>query len=472
MAPKKKESSKLRLIPKVDVILNDPELIGITSDVPRWIYMDAVRDELDSVRRRLIEDPDGTAGEELLERSGMIRRIGHRISLARLYGLRRVVNGTGIIIHTNLGRAVLARVAANRIAEVAGHYSNLEFDLDEGRRGLRHARLKELIRRLTGAEDALVVNNNAAAVLLTLNTLARGREVIVSRGELVEIGGSFRIPDVMARSGAIMKEVGTTNRTHLKDYEKAIRPETAILLKVHTSNYQVVGFTHQPTLEELAGLGKSRNITVVEDLGSGCLVDLSPFGLSGEPPVGRSIEAGADLVTFSGDKLLGGPQAGIIIGRADLVRSIESNPLHRALRIDKFTAAAMEATLRLYLEGERAYSKIPVLSMITKDNRKLKSLGRRLLKKWAKSIPGHVKVALAETFSQVGGGSLPMQNLPSVSLSMVSERMSVNDLESYFRMFEPPIIGRILEDRFLLDLRTIQEDDLDVILSALENLRP
>ncbi len=472
MAEKKIDSETLRRIPKVDEILQHSAYEEISRGIPRWICLDAVRGELESVRGRILAGVDPGQTEELLDLAGIISRTAGRIAGLRLFRLRKMINATGIIIHTNLGRALLPGEAVDRMLEVAVNYTNLEFDLDSGKRGSRHDHLRSLLTRLTGAEDGLVVNNNAAAVLLTLNTLARGREVIVSRGELVEIGGSFRIPDVMARSGATLKEVGATNKTHLGDYESAIGPQTALLLKVHTSNYRIIGFSHQPSLSELSALGKKHGLPVVEDLGSGCLADLSEYGLDKEPLVGRSIEDGADIVTFSGDKLLGGPQAGIIIGRKDLIGLIDRNPLHRALRIDKFTASALEATLRLYLEGERALTRIPVLSMISLGREELQVRGRRLLEEMSGSLPGHLTISLEDTNSQVGGGALPLQEIPSVALALSSELMKVNQIEERFRKGEPPIIGRIYEERYLLDLRTVAEDDYPLIARAVEGLEP
>ncbi len=463
-------TADLKLIPKVDDLLRDPRFAAQAGDAPRWVRLDAVRAELDDIRRELLGGPEPGRREALLDQGGIIERIGRRIALGRLYSLRRVVNATGIIIHTNLGRAVLPREAVERLAETARRYTNLEFDLAEGRRGSRHAHLVGPLRRLTGAEDALAVNNNAAAVLLALNTLARGREVVVSRGELVEIGGSFRIPEVMARSGAVLREVGATNRCHPRDYEEAIGPQTALLLKVHTSNYRVVGFTQEVGLEELAAIGRKRGVPVMQDLGSGCLVDLSPFGLKDEPPVGRSIEAGADIVTFSGDKLLGGPQAGLIVGRKSLVGLMAANPLHRALRIDKFTAAALEAVLRIYLDGEAAFAGIPVLAMIAAPVADLRRRGRRWLRRWRAAAPAHVSLELVESQSRVGGGSLPMQDMPSTAAAVTSDRLSANELEARFRRHEPPVIGRIEEGRFLLDLRTLLPEDFPDIGRALESL--
>ena len=330
------------------------------------------------------------------------------------FTLRPVVNATGIVIHTNLGRSLLPEEALARLQTVCRGYSNLEYDLQSGERGSRHVHAEAILRELTGAQAALVVNNNAGAVFLILNTLARGREVVVSRGQLVEIGGSFRIPDVMSSSGAILREVGTTNRTHLKDYVSAITDQTALLMKVHTSNYRIVGFTKEVPLNELATLGRERGLPVVEDLGSGCFINLTQFGLHGEITVQETVRAGADLVTFSGDKLLGGPQAGIIVGRKDLIERCRKNPITRALRVDKMTLAALDATLRLYRDERQALEKIPTLTMIALSPEELNGRAKQL----ASAIQGAdrkaaLRVEVRRSFSQVGGGSLPAQDLPT-----------------------------------------------------------
>jgi L-seryl-tRNA(Ser) seleniumtransferase len=465
----------MRRIPKVDDLLLSPPLAEALSLTPRWIVLDAVRDELGEMRLALhaAAGPGGIErAEALLERQGILTRILQRIRRASRPALRRVINGTGIIVHTNLGRSLLPEEALALMTEAARHPSNLEFDLVRGERGSRHDHLRPLLCRLTGAEDALAVNNNAAAVLLALDTLARGREAVVSRGELVEIGGSFRIPEVMQRSGAVMVEVGTTNRTHPADYRRAITPATALLLKVHTSNYRVVGFTGSVSLEDLAAIGREHSLPVMEDCGSGCLVDLSPFGLGQETPVSRSVSAGADVVTFSGDKLLGGPQAGLIVGRRDLIQRMAANPLHRALRIDKFTAAALEAVLRLYLEGESAWRRIPTLEMIAIPAGDLRRRGRRWLSRWRRELPEHLTVSLVETRAQVGGGALPLQEIPSAGLAFVSSSRRPHDLEAAFRAGEPPVIGRIQDDRLLLDLRTLRGDDLDLVGRVARGIEP
>ncbi|HWR20784.1 MAG TPA: L-seryl-tRNA(Sec) selenium transferase, partial [Verrucomicrobiae bacterium] len=351
----------LRQLPSVDDLLQEPSIREMARTLPRWAVVEAIREVLERWRRMLATGQSESAPADLPSRAALVvevKRIALRLNRP---ALRRLINATGVAIHTNLGRAPLAEAGIERIVEVARGYSNLEYDLERGDRGSRQDHVERLLCRLTGAEAALAVNNNAAAVLLAINTLAEGKEVIVSRGELVEIGDSFRIPDIMRRAGGVLREVGTTNRTYLRDYEEAVGATSAIILKVHTSNFRIQGFASQVPVAELASLGEKTGLPVVEDVGSGALVDLSQIGLSKEPMPSESIRAGADLVTFSGDKLLGGPQAGLIVGKRELVEKLRRNPLARAVRIDKLTLAALEATLRLYLDERRAFAHIPVL---------------------------------------------------------------------------------------------------------------
>jgi L-seryl-tRNA(Ser) seleniumtransferase len=384
--------------------------------------------------------------------------------------LRRVVNATGVVIHTNLGRSLLAPEAVENLAVVAGRYSNLEYDLAAGRRGSRYMAVRDLLCDITGAEDAMVVNNNAGAVLISLETIARDRNVIVSRGDLVEIGGSFRIPDVMAKSGAILREVGTTNRTHLRDYEGAIDPGTALLLKVHWSNYSIVGFTAQVPLRELVELGARRGIPVMEDLGSGTFIDFSRYGLLKEPTVQESVASGADVVTFSGDKLLGGPQAGIIVGRRPLVESIRKNPINRALRIDKLTLAALESTLRLYRDEARAVAAIPTLRMLTENETAVQPRAEELARRLQAIGDSRLKVEIVRLSSKAGGGSLPLLDLPSRCLKVQVDGLTANQLELKLRRNDPPIIGRIEDGAFLMDARTLQPDEAPIIAAALASV--
>jgi L-seryl-tRNA(Ser) seleniumtransferase len=371
--------------------------------------------------------------------------------------LRAAINATGVIVHTNLGRAPLAELALERVRAIAGGYSNLEYDLRAGTRGSRQDHVAPILRRLTGAETALVVNNNAAAVLLALAALAEGREVLVSRGELIEIGDGFRIPEVLARSGARLREIGTTNRTRAADYERAIGPETALLLRVHQSNFRVVGFTEQPRVEELARVARSHDLPLVDDLGSGSLVASSSPLLSQEPSARESLAAGADLVCFSGDKLLGGPQAGIVVGRAELVERLRRHPLQRALRADKLTLAALEATLALYLDPERAAREIPVLRMLREPAAAVRARAERL----AELVGGKTE----ETVARVGGGALPLAELPSFACA-VEEELAIR-----LRAAHPPVVGVVRDGRCLLDCRTIAEGEIEQVAAAVTACR-
>jgi L-seryl-tRNA(Ser) seleniumtransferase len=367
----------------------------------------------------------------------------------------RVINATGTILHTNLGRALLSRAAIDAMVQVADHPINLEFDLAAGKRGKREEALQTLLIDLTGAEAATVVNNNAAAVLLGLNTLAEGREVIVSRGELIEIGGAFRIPEIMAKSGAMLREVGATNRTHPADYENAINDRTALLLKVHTSNYKVVGFTAEVTLEQLVALGRKHRLPVMEDLGSGALIDLSSYGLPKEPVVAENIKIGADVVTFSGDKILGGPQAGLIVGKKALIAQMNKSHLQRALRCGKLTLAALEATLRRYRQSPDITQEIPTLRAFTRSMDEIRTLGEALVPQLAAALGADFHVQLRESTAQIGSGALPTEELPTVVISVEHPKRTAHTIAQAFRSADPPIVGRIKDDRFLLDLRTI-----------------
>jgi L-seryl-tRNA(Ser) seleniumtransferase len=404
-----------------------------------------------SAARRVLE----AAREEIragFEPGDLVVRLREELGASRAPALRRVVNATGVLVHTNLGRAPLAEAALERLREIGRGYSNLEYDLPEGSRGSRQDHVAGLLRRLTGAEAALVVNNNAAAVLLALAALAEGREVVVSRGELIEIGDGFRIPDVLERSGARLVEVGTTNRTRAADYESAVGPETALLLRVHQSNFRVVGFTERPRLKELVAVGARHGIPVVEDAGSGVFV-----AVRDEAPVRESVAAGADLVCFSGDKLLGGPQAGIVVGRADLVERMRRHPLQRALRADKLTLAALEGTLGLYLEPERALWEIPVLRMLVEPVGSVRTRAERLA--------GLVGGRIEETVARVGGGALPLAELPSYACAVEEE------LSGPLRSAEPPVVGVVRDGALLLDCRTLSDAEVDEVAGAVLSCR-
>ena len=382
--------------------------------------------------------------------------------------LTNLINATGVIIHTNLGRSVLPSAALSSIGSVGGSYSNLEFNLTTGKRGSRYDHVDDLLCELTGAEAALVVNNNAAAVLLCLETLAKDREVIVSRGQLVEIGGSFRIPDIMDRSGARLVEVGATNRTHLRDYENAISATTALLLKVHCSNFRIIGFTSEVSGADLVRLGKEKALPVMEDLGSGCLVDLTRFGLVKEPTVQEVVRSGVDIVTFSGDKLLGGPQAGLIVGKRQYIDRIRSNPLNRALRIDKFTLAGLESVLRLYLDESIALREIPTLAMLAESAGKVEERARNFTQRVSSLFGKTCSAEIVPVSSRVGGGAMPEQNVASWAVALQPRDITVAQMEKRLRHTQPPVIGRVENDRLLLDLRTVALNELDLLAASLQ----
>ncbi len=462
-----KGAELLKNIPKVDKILNWPEIKAACSIYPRPVIMTAIRSVLASLRSEIIGSSITPAS---LGESVLVERVIAELQSANAPSLKRVVNGTGVVLHTNLGRSLLSETLRDRLCETAFGYSNLEFDLEKGERGSRYSHVEPLLCQLTGAEAALVVNNNAAAVLLALSSLAKGKEVVVSRGELVEIGGSFRIPDIMRQSGATLKEVGTTNRTHPRDYLDAVNPDTGMLLKVHTSNFAVVGFTAQVTVEELVTIGRERAIPVMADLGSGNLIDLSRYGISGEPTIREYVGAGIDLITFSGDKLLGGPQAGILVGSKKYLDPLKKNPLLRALRIDKLTLVALEETLRLYLDERQALANIPTLKMLTYDVAALYSRGKTMVRRMRRALPATIGISLADGFSQAGGGTLPLVELPTKLLSVAVAGISPEEMERRLRTSVVPVLGRIRQDAFLLDLRTILDQDIPVIIAALLSL--
>jgi len=463
----------LRNLPKIDELMLLLEKRGLFARAPREVVRNFCRQNVADRRRMLLEAkaragdirPDG---QTLLAEA--VEQVEKEVLDLGRYRLRRVVNATGIILHTNLGRAPLCPDALARLLEVGGNYSNLEFDLEKGRRGLRYDHLQRLLCVLTGAEDALAVNNNAAAVLLVLNALSAGREAIVSRGELVEIGGEFRIPEVMEKSGARLREVGTTNRTRLKDYEQAIGAETGVILKVHASNFRILGFTEEAGLEELVGLGRKHGLPVIDDLGSGCFIELDRYGLEREPTVQEVLAAGVDVVTFSGDKLLGGPQAGIILGKASLLQRIKSNPLNRALRIDKLTLAALEATVMQYLQPETAVKNLRVLGALTEPQAAVLRRGRKLLALLKKALPGGWHLSLKEGSSLAGGGALPTREILTALVALRSDRISAGRLEPELRKLAVPILARIADEEVLFDLRTIEEGEFNFIKDGLVSI--
>ena len=455
----------LKNLPAVDTVLNFCQQEGIYN-IPHTLLVSFIQDVIAELRGKILASENETEVTEFyLSPQEAAVLVKDRLRKFMSPSLRRVINATGTVLHTNMGRAPLADFARRTIDDATG-FCNLELDLDEGKRGSRHAHVEELLVRLTGAEAACVVNNNAAAVMLCLNTVAAGKKVIVSRGELVEIGGSFRIPDVMASSGASLVEVGTTNKTHLEDYRRAINDETSLLLKVHTSNYKVVGFTAAVDTKELSALAREHGLLVMEDLGSGLLIDLSAFGLDKEPLVSEQVASGVDLLTLSGDKLLGGPQTGLILGKKQLVEKVRKNQLMRALRPDKLTLAALEATLRIYLFGE-PLKDIPVLSMLTIPAVTLKRRADRLAKILLERAETSLSVSVQEDFSYVGGGAMPLVKLPTYVIAVKPRNTSVSDWVRKLRLGNPVLVGRINEQHLLLDLRTVAEDEEEEVIRCL-----
>lgn len=455
--------AQLRQLPSVDKLLQSDQLAAQAQIYGRALVVDAIRAELDQARQRVL------AGESPLSPAALAEAAVARLSAEVRPSLQPVINATGVIIHTNLGRAVLSQRARQAMLQAASAYSNLEYDLEAGTRGSRYTHAADLLCRLTGAEAAVVVNNNAGAVILALTALAKDKAVIISRGQLVEIGGGFRIPDIMAQSGAHLVEVGTTNRTYVRDYEQAIDPaRTGLLLSVHYSNYQIAGFTAQPSLAELADLARRAHLPFMEDLGSGTLLDTAPFGLAHEPTIQESLTAGVDLVTASGDKLLGGPQAGLILGKQDLIDRIKKHPLLRALRVDKITLAALQATLLAYLEG-KATTEIPVWRMLAADT---KALARRAYN-WQRALRrepqlAQLAVQVVQSASTVGGGSLPGQTLPTKVLALAIP--SADALAARLRQADPPIITRIDNQQLLLDPRTVLPEQDKIVVATLKHV--
>lgn len=456
-----------RSIPKVDVLLENQAIQEMIERYSRDSVMEAIRAEMDNLRAFIGGcDEEDKAQEQI---ALLVSRIGDAVEKMHTPNMKKVINGTGTILHTNLGRAPISREHMRKAFDIVTGYSNLEYNLEEGRRGERYSHFEKLLCKITGAEAAMAVNNNASSVLLILSSLAKGGEVIVSRGELIEIGGKFRIPDVMTQSGATLVEVGTTNKTHVSDYEENITEETKALLKVHTSNYKIVGFTESVGIDELMPIAKEHGIPVIEDLGSGVLIDLSKYGLTYEPTVQESVAKGADVVCFSGDKLFGGPQAGIIVGKKKYIDMMKKNQLTRALRIDKFTAAALELVLQEYLSEEQAVQHIPVLRMITEPldevARRARSLARTIR---STDVPAKVDVVSCE--SQIGGGSLPMERIPSMAVAIRPKHESVAALEDQMRHLTVPMIPRTVNDTIMLDVRTIETEDFKLIAAELQEL--
>jgi len=441
-----------RQLPSVDSLLADPQIKGLGSRHPRGLLVRAVRAAVDAAR----------AGGGAVPATGWAAAVTEQLERAATPSLLPVINATGVVLHTNLGRALLARSAIVAMTRVAESYASLEYDLGRGARGSRHAICRDLLVELTGAEDALVVNNAAAGLVLALSALARDGEAIVSRGELVEIGGAFRVPDILARSGARLVEIGTTNRTHVDDYVKAMTPKTKALLKVHRSNFRVTGFTAEVDAAELAQLGHAGGAASLYDLGSGLLLDLSPWGLKGEPLVRDAVASGVDLVVFSGDKLLGGPQAGIVLGGKRTLDACRADPLARAVRADKYTLAALEATLALYREPEQARQEIPTLRMLTEEGVEIRRRGEAL----KKGVEKNASVELVAGFSEVGGGSFPEAKLATWLVQLQADALTADSLSQRLRAANPPVIARIEHDRVVLDPRTILPEQVPVAVQA------
>ena len=445
-----------RDLPSVNALLETPGVKWLLEQHPRRVVVDAVRSSIDAAR---------TSGEAQPTEEQWVETIASAVRDATRPSLRRVINATGVVLHTNLGRAPLADVAIRAIAHVAEGYSNLEYDIETGQRGSRYSHCVGLLQQLTGAEDALVVNNCAAAMVLTLNAIAQKKEVLVSRGELVEIGGSFRIPDIMARSGAKLVEVGTTNRTHDDDYRRAITPKTAAIVKVHRSNFTIEGFTADVSVDRLAFIAAEHGLPVIHDLGSGLLLPLDDYGLSGEPTASVALASGATLVLMSGDKLLGGPQAGIILGSATMIAKLRKNPFARAMRVDKLTLSALEATLRLYLEPERALKEVPVLAMLTQRVEEIESRAQSVV---ASLRSSDIHAEVAPSTASVGGGAFPTTDIPS---SAVVLRTDAERIEEKLRHGEPAVIGRIAEGKLFLDLRSVLPHEDGALVKAIVKAR-
>jgi L-seryl-tRNA(Ser) seleniumtransferase len=459
--------SLLRKIPSIDALLQRAGEAGFIDEFGREQVLKTAQQVLSKIRRAVQEGDPGDLSEADLAPDVLLVEIGSELEKKFSFSLRNAINATGIIMHSGLGRAILSEAALAAIVDAGHGYCTLALDLETGRRGQRDIHVSGLLRELTGAEAATIVNNNAAATVVILNTLAKGKEVIVSRGQLVEIGGSFRLPEVMETSGAILREVGTTNKTHLRDYENAVGPTTGAILRVHHSNYRIIGFAEEPGIAELVALGRKHNVPVVDDLGSGALVDLREFGLETEPLVTESVAAGADLVCFSGDKLIGGPQSGIIVGKTESIQRVKKNPLVRAFRCGKLTLAAMEATLKLFINPVTLREKHPVYRMLGTSVDGLERRARRLKNALRKEIPSGPEVSVEDGGSEVGSGSVPAEVLPTKLLAVRPRGLSPDELGRRLRLHAPPIFTRIHDDRVLFDLRTIQPDEDVVVRDAI-----
>lgn len=461
------KKSLFSMLPSVDEVLGASKIIDISKEYPRSLILESIREAIDLKRKEIVRLKEEEVNKFNLNNEEIVESALNRLRINYSLSLKKVINATGTVVHTNLGRSLLSETFKDDLWEAASRYSNLEYNLEKGERGSRYDHLTNTIKRLTKAEDVLVVNNNAAAVLLVLSTLAKDKEAIVSRGELVEVGGSFRIPSIMELSGAKLVEVGATNKTHLKDYEYAINEDTSVLMKVHTSNYRILGFTESVEIDELSEIGRKYNIPVIEDLGSGVFIDLSKYGLSYEPTVLDSINKGADIVTFSGDKMLGGPQAGIIVGKKEYIDKMKKNQLTRALRVDKLTICALEATLRMYLDEERAIKEIPTLRMLTYKIEELEEKAKKLLN-MIEQLKLDADICIEDGLSQVGGGSMPLETIKTKVISIMPKMMNVSALEKKMRLGEANIIARVYDNKYVLDVRTIFDDEYEIIANELD----
>jgi len=455
-----------RALPSVGRLLEHPAIVEALRQTPRAVLVEALRAEIADARQRAHQ------GDTVPSDSDFVERALARAEHAARPSLRRAINATGVVLHTGLGRAVLSEAAQRATTEVAAGHSTLEIDVETGRRGSRQEHVRSLLGELTGSESALVVNNNAGAVFLSVTALAQGREVILSRGELIEIGGSFRMPDIIRASGATLVEVGTTNRTRLRDYAEAITERTGLLLRCHPSNFKIVGFTEEAPAADLARLGRERGIPVMDDLGSGAILDTSVFGTGPTTTLRAAVESGCDIVTASGDKLLGGPQAGLILGRREFVERIARHPLARALRVDKLTLAALEATLKLYRDPERARQEIPTLRYLSRTQEELRAMANDLQQRIQAAVENGLRVELVDEHSQVGGGSLPGENLPTVCVRLCPPEggLSEEGLAARLRANEPPIFARLKEGALLLDPRTLEQEEFEKITEAVKRI--
>ena len=456
----------LRKIPQVDELLKDEKLVSVVESTPHDFLVSCIREVIIDVRANILNDVESD-----IDKDGIIEKIKVKVTKKAQRSLRKVINATGTVLHTNLGRSVLSKNAANAITDIACNYSNLEYDVKLGKRGNRQSHIEKIVTDITGAESALVVNNNAAATVIVLAALAEGKEVIISRGELIEIGDSFRLPDVMAESKAILKEIGSTNKTKLNDYINAIDEEkTAVILKAHTSNYKIVGFTEQVHLKDLIPVGEKYNLPVVYDMGNGLIVDLNEYGID-EPTVKSLVSSGADVVLFSGDKLLGGPQAGIIVGKAKYITKMRKHPLARAFRVDKFTLAALNSTLFEYYDEKRAKKNIPILNMITISESELKLKAETIKDKLIKAInKKDVDIDIEEVKDQVGGGTAPDVYLGGWAVTLFIKDFAAEKIERKLREVDVPIIVRVAHDKIYFDVRTILDEDIDLIVNEVKNI--